>query len=183
VPDEKFRDKVHKTLVDNLSTVRRELGGERAGKWTEEQLNGLLAGAFAEILGPLEAAEVDPELRAKADALRALMLGDAWLYQRGSRALGAGVKIRAGVHVRRNVHKAPGGLIRADFEVREGVYAAVSISGDFFCYPSAAIPRLEAALEGRKTAEVRAVLAGFAAANRFEAPGVGIEDWACALKA
>jgi lipoate-protein ligase A len=183
VPDEKFRDKVHKTLRENLSTIRRELGPEKAAAWSEARLNGLLAAEFAKLLGPLSAGTVDPAWRARADALRAKMLDDAWLFQRGTRIPASGVKIRDGVHVLRNVHKAPGGLMRADFELREGRFAAARISGDFFCYPPQAVGQLEAALEGRRASEVKQVIADFSAANRFEAPGIDPEDWAAVLKA
>jgi lipoate-protein ligase A len=181
VPDEKFRDKVHKTLVENLSTIRRELGEARAAEWGEARLNGLLAEEFAGILGPFEAAAVEPELRAKAQALRPVMLSADWLNQRGSRAPGAGVKIRAGVHVRHNVHKAPGGLIRADFEVRDGAFGSVSISGDFFCFPPRAVGWLEEALEGKPVAAAESVVAEFCSRPGIEAPGVGPRDWLSVL--
>ena len=49
VPDEKFRDKVHKTLTENLSTIRRELGKARAERWGETELNALLAEEYDKI--------------------------------------------------------------------------------------------------------------------------------------
>lgn len=181
VPDEKFRDKVHKTLIDNLSTIRRELGEERAAAFTEAQLNAILAEEFAKVLGPLEAAAVDPELRAAVDRLRPKLLAEAWLHQRGSRAPGTGVKVRAGVHLRYNVHKAPGGLIRADFEVRDGAFGSVSISGDFFCFPPQAISWLETALEGQPVAAAETVVAEFCSRPDVEVPGVGSKDWLAVL--
>jgi hypothetical protein len=36
---EKFRDKVKKTIEENLSTIGRELGEERADQWDENTLN------------------------------------------------------------------------------------------------------------------------------------------------
>jgi lipoate-protein ligase A len=183
VPDEKFRDKVHKTLVENLSTIRREIGEGPAAAWSEERLNGLLAGEFAKLLGPFEPAAVDPELRARADALRPVMLSEAWLNRRGSRAPGTGVKIRAGVHLRHNVHKAPGGLIRADFEVRDGAFGSVSISGDFFCFPPQAIGRLEDALMGQPVSAAAKLVEEFCSRPGVEIPGVGLQDWLAVLKA
>jgi lipoate-protein ligase A len=182
VPDEKFRDKVHRTLQENLSTVRRELGEARAAELSAEHLNALLAEEFAKLLGPLEPAGVDPPWRAQADALRPAMLSDAWLFQRGRRPPEAEVKIRAGVHVRRNVHKAPGGLIRADFETVEGAFGAVSLSGDFFCFPPQAVGWIEAALAGRPVDSGAAAVAEICAARGIEIPGVGPEDWAAVLK-
>jgi len=52
VPDEKFRDKIHKTLKENLTTIRRELGEKEASRWDEKTLNGFMAEEFQKILGP-----------------------------------------------------------------------------------------------------------------------------------
>ena len=181
VPDEKFRDKVHKTLVENLSTLRRELGDAAAAAWTEERLDALLIEAFANLLGSFEPAVLDPELRSRVDALRPLMLSDSWLLQRRGRGAGRDIRIRAGLHLLHRVHKARGGLLRADFELKEGRFSGVSISGDFFCYPPDAIRRLEAGLEGRRPQDVREVLRDFSARQALEIPGVDEDDWAVLL--
>jgi lipoate-protein ligase A len=100
---------------------------------TTDELWTLIADKFTEILGPLDVeAEVDEEWRAKTDELAAQFLTDEWLYQKRRPCTDREVKIRTGVQVRQKVHKAPGGLIRAITEVRDGMIAAVSISGDFF---------------------------------------------------
>ncbi len=182
VPDEKFRDKVHKTLVENLSTLRRELGAAGAAVWSEERLTALMIEEFGRLLGPFETASVDPELRARMDALRPLMLSDAWLIQRRGRGAGRDVRIRAGVHLIHRVHKARGGLLRADFELKEGRFSGVSISGDFFCYPPDAVRQIEAGLEGRPPTEVREAVRDLRVRREFEIPGVSEDDWAVLLE-
>ncbi|MFO7708850.1 MAG: hypothetical protein R6V84_11800 [Desulfobacterales bacterium] len=182
VPDEKFRDKVHKTLEENLSTIRRELGDAGAAAWTEERLNALMIAAFERVLGPFETAAIDPELRSRTDTLRPLMLSDAWLVQRRGRGGGRDIRIRAGFHLLHRVHKALGGLLRADFELKEGRFSGVSISGDFFCYPPDAIRLLEAGLEGRRPQDVREVARDLSARRALEIPGVNEEDWAVLLE-
>jgi lipoate-protein ligase A len=177
VPDEKFRDKIYKTLAENLSTIRRELGQDRAAEWTDERLNSLMIEEFGKLLGPFKARAVDGALRAKMDELRPVMLSDAWLIQRRGRGTERNVKIRSGVHVIQKVHKSRGGLIRADFEVYDGRLTNVSISGDFFCYPSEGIRRLEAELEGRGIPEIRDLIEDLYARNAMDLPGVGVEDW------
>jgi lipoate-protein ligase A len=177
VPDEKFRDKVHKTLTENLSTIRRELGEERAAQWTDERLNGLMIEEFGKLVGPFQPKVPDDALRAKMVELGSLMLDDAWLIQRRRRGAERNVKIRSGIHVVQRVHKCRGGLIRADFEVLDGRLRGVSISGDFFCYPPERIRRLEAEIEGRIAHEVREAIEAFYAANDLEIPGVGVSDW------
>ena len=173
VPDEKFRDKVHKTLHENLSTIKRELGSAP----DRDELWDLLAEKFTQVLGPLDVeTDVDEKWRAKTDELAARFLADEWLYQKRRPSAGREVRIRAGVEVRQKIHKAPGGLIRATTEVEDGVIAGVSISGDFFFFPEEKLVELEAALVGVQAAETEAVIAGFYEQHGIESPGVTPAD-------
>jgi lipoate-protein ligase A len=180
VPDEKFRDKVCKTLQENLSTVRRELGDAPP----REVLWDLLADEFGTLLGPLEVeTEVDPAWRAEAERLSARMLSDGWLYRKGPPRTDREVTIRSGVQVVQRMVKATGGLIRAVAEVREGILGSVSISGDFFFYPAPRLADLEAALEGVHVDDAEGAIAAFFAQHGVESPGVTAADFACALGA
>ena len=176
-PDEKFRDKIYKTLTDNVLTIRRELGEERAAEWTEERLNALMIEEFDTLLGPFEPQAVDNALYTKMEELRPLMLSESWLIQRRSRGVERNIKIRSGVHVIQKLHKSRGGLIRADYEILDGRLKNVTISGDFFCYPAGGILRLESELEARMTSEIREVIEALYFANALEIPGVAVEDW------
>jgi lipoate-protein ligase A len=178
VPDEKFRDKVHQTLRDNLSTVRRELGSAPP----REELWDLIAAKFAAVLGPLQVeTEVDATWRAEANALAQTMLTDEWLHRRVGQPPERKVTIRAGVQVWHRVHKAPGGLIRATAESQDGVLAAVSLSGDFFIYPAQRLAELEAALVGVHVDQVEHAVARFYAEHSVESPGVEPSDFALVL--
>jgi lipoate-protein ligase A len=175
VPDEKFRDKVYKTIYENLSTIKREIDDvpPTDGLWT------LMADKFFDKLGPLEEqAEVDGEWRAKADELGAQYLTDEWLYRPRRQREGRRVTIRAGVEVGHKVHKAPGGLIRAITQVEGDVVRDVALSGDFFFYPPELLPDLEAALVGVQADEVEQAIADFYAENAVESPGVTPADFA-----
>jgi lipoate-protein ligase A len=175
VPDAKFRDKVYKTLHENLSTVKRELGSAPP----HEELWDLLAEKFAAILGPMEVqTTVDDAWRAKVDELAAQFLSDEWLYQKRRPSADRQVRIRAGVDVRQKMHKATGGLIRATTEVREGAIAAISISGDFFFFPEEKLVELEAALVGVPVAEAERAIAAFYGEHDIESPGVTPADFA-----
>jgi lipoate-protein ligase A len=178
VPDEKFRGKVHQTLRDNLSTIKRELGEEKASLWDEPALNSLMANEFEKVLGPLSASEKDKGLEQKIDELRARMMNDEWLFQKGKKwTKGRDIKIRQGTNLRHKIHKAPGGLIRADIEIIEGRLGRVSLSGDFFCYPAEAIDWLESGLNGTGLDEVENFLDSFYKKKKIETPGITIEDW------
>ena len=183
VPDEKFRDKVYKTLVENLSTIRRELGEDAASQWDEATLNAMMAEEFGKLLGPMEPHKKGMELQAKIDEIGNRMMTDAWLYQKGKKVSGRDVKIRSGINVIHKVHKAPGGLIRADFEVGEGKFLTVSLSGDFFCFPEEAIGLLESKLEGEPVQDARELVASFYSEKDVETPGIDVEDWMQVLKA
>jgi lipoate-protein ligase A len=175
VPDEKFRDKVYKTLQDNLSTVKRELGSAPS----HEELWDLLAEKFAEVLGPLDVqTTVDDAWRAKVDELAAQFLTDEWLYQKRRPSADRAVRIRAGVEVKQKIHKATGGLIRATTEVQEGAIAAVSISGDFFFFPEEKLAEMETALAGVSVEEAEQAIAEFYAEHDIESPGVTPADFA-----
>jgi lipoate-protein ligase A len=178
VPDEKFRDKVHQTLRDNLSTIRRELGSAPP----PEELWDLLAQEFSELLGPLPIeTEVDAAWRAQADALAARMLSDEWLYRKGRPKEGRTVTIRSGLEIRQKAYKAPGGLIRATMEVQDEVIVTVSLSGDFFFYPAQRLADLEAALAGVRVDKAGQAVARFYDQQRVESPGVTPADFARVL--
>jgi lipoate-protein ligase A len=174
VPDEKFRDKVYQTLRDNLTTIKRELGSIPP----RQELWDLLATQFEEVLGPLPAeTTVDAAWRAEVDRLAQTMLTDEWLHRRGRHKAGRAVTIRSGVQVRQRLHKAPGGLIRATAEVQDGVIANVSLSGDFFFYPTEHLADLEVALMGTRVEQVERVVARFYDDHDVQSPGVSPADW------
>ena len=175
VPDEKFRDKIYRTIYENLSTVRREI--EQVPP--REELWSLMADKFIEMLGPMEMVTlVDKEWRAKTDELAARFLTDEWLYQKRRPRAGREVKIRAGVQVKQKMHKAPGGLIRATTEVQDDAIAALSLSGDFFFFPEKRLADLEAALVGVRVEEVEQAIARFYEEHGIESPGVTPADFA-----
>jgi lipoate-protein ligase A len=178
VPDEKFRDKVYKTLRDNLSTIRRELGYVPP----REELWDLLTAKFMEVLGPLPIeTAVDPTWRAETDTLAVTMLSDEWLYSQERKPARRKVTIRSGVQLEQRMHKAPGGLIRAIVERQEGRIASLSLSGDFFFYPAHRLADLEAALIGSTEHEVEPTVTRFYAEYGIQSPGVTPADFARVL--
>jgi lipoate-protein ligase A len=177
IPDEKFRDKVKKTIEENLSTIRRELGEQQSDQWDEDTLNHMLAEEFEKLLGPLTRAGKDSLLNDKMQALKMKMMHDDWLYLRGKQVDGRVVKVRSGLEVVQRMHKATGGLIRAEFIVEDGRFKETVISGDYFCFPKNTVSRLEAAIEGSLVKEIAKVITDFYRTNSFEFPGVEINDW------
>jgi lipoate-protein ligase A len=180
VPDEKFRDKVYVSLMDNLTTIRRELGKERASQWTEANLSDMIAAEFQKITVPMDPGSdimSGQSFQAVLEQLRDLMLDEEWLHQKGKRVAERKLKIRADANVFHKIYKAPGGLIRADFEIRDARYVNISFSGDYFCFPSDAISRLEQKLEGSNAEETRGILLTFYSRKDVETPGIWVDDW------
>jgi lipoate-protein ligase A len=177
IPDEKFRDKVKKTIEENLSTIRRELGEERADQWDENALNKMMAEEFAKLLGPLSVCKKDRLLVEKMEALKLTMMEDDWLYRRGKRVEGRIVKVRSGLEVVQRMHKAPGGLIRAEFIVKDRRFNEIAISGDYFCFPTDTVSRLAMAIEGTSIEQIVQVITHFYKQGNFELPGIGVDDW------
>ena len=178
VPDEKFRDKVFKTLHENLSTMRRETGSVPETR----ALGDALANRYESILGPMRLKTApDADLVAKADELQRERHTDEWLHANDSRRPRPElVKIREGVYVVQNMLKTPGGLIRVTAVNENGVLKDVHLSGDFFFYPAENLPRLEQSLNGvsAQTEAVAQAIENFYAQNAIESPGVQPMDFA-----
>ena len=181
VPDEKFRDKVHKTLEENLTTIRRELNTTEASKWDESSLNEILIAQFQKLLGNCRPKQVDDTLLLKMDDISSTMMSDDWLHQRGKKQVGRQVKIQTGVNIVQKMHKAVGGLIKATYELRDNTLFNVGLSGDFFCYPPNAINILESSLEGIKMSELQEALERFYANHNVDTAGISTSDWMVVL--
>ncbi len=187
VPDVKFRDKVFKSLRENLTTLRRELGTVPSG----EEMIRTLADNFQIALGPLTPASLPEDVRLKAAELAQTHTTEEWLLMPGRRfrrrrrdlELSRSVKIAEGVTVSQMVHKAPGGIIRGTVETRHGQIEAVSLSGDFFFYPADKLAELERYLVGAETMEVQGAIEEFYRMHHVEAPGMTPYDLAVALGA
>lgn len=177
VPDEKYRDKVFKSLRENLSTIKRELGRVPP----QEEIEASLVANFEAVLGPLERAALPPVVYDKVAELKQSHTTDEWLYKRAKRREEWQTKIATGVEVVQRLWKAPGGLIRAIVETREGRIANLSLSGDFFFYPADKLESLESALVGVELSAVESAIAAFYQREGIESPGVTPADFAKAL--
>jgi lipoate-protein ligase A len=181
VPDEKFRDKVFKTLQENLSTMLRETGSLPDIR----QLGDALIRRYEIILGAMDLkTEPDADLVAKAEELQIERHTNEWLFANDRRRPEARqVKIREGVYVIQNMLKVPGGLIRATAVNEDGILRDVHFSGDFFFYPAADLPKLEFALSGipAQSEAITKAIESFYECNSIESPGVQPMDFARGL--
>ncbi len=180
VPDAKFRDKVFKSLRENLTTLRREL--EQVPPW--EAMTVTLIRNFEVALGPLTPATLPHGVHDQVAELAQTHTTEEWLLKPGMRLReGRRVKIAEGVEVTQRMHKAPGGLIRATVETQQGQIVALGLSGDFFLYPSDKLAELEQYLVGTQLAEAQGAIGEFYRIHGIESPGVTPYDLALALGA
>ncbi len=180
VPDEKFRDKVHKTMYENLSTFLRETGRIPANA----DLAAELARLYTPLLGEMTPKELDGELTAKADELLAEMNTPEWLLANDRRRPDAAqVKIAEGLYVVQKMLKTPGGLIRVTAVNRDGRLDDVHISGDFFFFPADSLLELEQALKGVsiESEAITNAVTEFYRQHQVQSPGVVPADFAQVL--
>lgn len=176
-PDEKFRDHVYKTMSENMTTIRRELGIKKADLIDEKRVNSLLTEKFGQIIGPFSIGVMDQEIRDKIAELDRRMSKKDWLNMRGRKKINREVQIRSGLILKESSHKATGGLMRAHLEINEGIIKSVSLSGDFFCYPSNFIEELESFLVGKNVSGLGEILPEFLKNSQVEIPGIELDDW------
>jgi lipoate-protein ligase A len=180
VPDAKFRDKVFKSLRENLTTLNRELDCIPA--W--DTMIGALVRNYEEVLGPLTPATLPRPVYDTVSELAQTHTTEEWLLKPGKRFReGRRVKIAEGAEVAQRMHKAPGGLIRATTETQHGQVVAVGLSGDFFFYPADKLAGLEQYLVGSQLSEVQEAIEEFYRIHGVESPGVTPSDLAVVLGA
>ena len=183
VPDEKFRDKMAKSMREWVSTLRRELGELPA----VEEVKRTYAEAFEEILG-VELVRDEPtkeEWRIFCEETRPRHTSREWLYMEAPRAQereGRAVKIAHDVKVVEADHKARK-MIRVRAEVMGDEILDIQIRGDFFAIPKESIATLEEMLKGNKMEErtLRETIAGFYRITGVQTPGIGTGDFVEAL--
>ena len=179
VPDEKFRDKIHKSISEHVTTVLKETGKKPA----RQKVRDILKQKFSEILGELEPTVLAPDLIARREEVSAQMTDPLFLFKRTMRKPGE-VTIRSGVEFIMGMHKAPGGLIRTASQVKENTLEDVSITGDFTLLPIEGLPKIEDGLKGAERTQGQAGnrIERVVADEGLQLPGVSVEDMLLALK-
>ncbi len=173
VPDEKFRDKIHKSMRENLTTMRNELGYMP----DREEVVSSLVNNFESILGKLKPVKLSRDIIDKMIELERWFTSDEFLFKKTPR-IPQGVKIREGVEILYSTYKARGGLIRTAQEVKENIIENIGISGDFQFYPKSELSGLENSLKKVKRKE-RVIIdrvEDFYDKKKVESPGVEPED-------
>jgi lipoate---protein ligase len=176
VPDEKFRDKVYKTMYENLTTFQREIGGIPSNV----DLAADLSIRYSKLLGEITPRALDIELVNKANELMTEMNTPQWLLDNDHRRPDlTRIKIAEGIYVIQRMLKTPGGLIRVSAVNQEGKLKDVHISGDFFFFPAANLVDLEKTLINApaNAISIKGIVERFYKQYAIESPGVNPSDF------
>jgi lipoate---protein ligase len=173
VPDEKFRDKVFRTMEENLTTMKQELGQLPP----RQDIIQILVEKFEKQIGKLERATLDRTTIEKMMELERWMSSDRFLFKKTPR-IPKGVKIKQGLEILYGIYKARGGIIRTVDELEEDILKELAISGDFQFYPKEDLMNLERSLKMTdfKEKTIISKIDQFYEKQKVEAPGVDPED-------
>ena len=176
VPDEKFRDKMAKTMEQWVSTLKKELGESPS----PEEIKRVYVEEFERLIGvKFEKSEPsDEEWRIFEEETKPRHTSKEWLYMESPRQKeGRAVKIAHEIKVVETNHKA-GKLIRLRAEVHGEEILDLRISGDFFVIPKEAMNSLEAQIIGSKLDEelLYSKISSFYEKEKPESPGVSPRD-------
>lgn len=179
VPSEKFRDKVHQTLEQYMTTMRRELGEPPPRSTVVETY---LAACSTALGRPIEPGELRRDELELAERLDERFASTEWLHEAGGLRR-HGIKIHEGVHVAEGAHKAPGGLIRTIVVARDGHVDDIAFSGDFTVLPAALPAELGDALIGASLTREGLADRVEGSYERIgpESPGITTDDWVTAV--
>ncbi|KON31519.1 hypothetical protein AC482_00585 [miscellaneous Crenarchaeota group-15 archaeon DG-45] len=183
VPDEKFRDKMAKSMRDWVTSIRRELGHTPP----VERLKEMLAEGYEKVLGiAFERSDpTDLERRIWKEQVRPRHLSHEWLHMPEMRRLppeGRAIKVADGVRIVEASHKA-GKLIRVRAELIGDLILDLQVTGDFFMLPEDAVPDLEASLRRARLDrdEILERIEGFYRERKVETPGIAPGDFTDAV--
>ncbi|MBN2599743.1 MAG: lipoate--protein ligase family protein [Candidatus Thermoplasmatota archaeon] len=173
VPEEKFRDKIHKSMEEHVTTMKRELG---TLPQREDVVQSLIKN-YEVITGKLTPLHLTQDIVDKMIEIEQWFTSPEFLFKKTPR-LPTGVKIREGVEILYSTYKARGGLIRTAQEIQNNVIKDIGISGDFQLYPKSELTGLEHRLQKSKRKEhvIISKVEDFYEKHKIESPGVEPED-------
>ncbi len=94
VPDQEWQDRIFKTMEENLTTMKKELGTPPP----RDEIVFVLREKFEERLGKLEQAPLHPKVVEKMGQIESWMTSEEFLYKKTPR-IPTGVKIKEGLEI------------------------------------------------------------------------------------
>jgi lipoate-protein ligase A len=178
VPDEKFRDKVYKTMEENVTNMKKEIGKAPS----HDEIKKVLIKKYEKLLGKLKPLTLDEEMIKKMMELAKWFNSPDFLYRKTPR-IPKGVKIKEGIEILYGIYKSKGGLIRTAQEVENKHLNDIGISGDFTLYPKNELQNLEHSLKDteREKKEIISKIDEFYEDREIQTPGVKSKDFTTAI--
>ncbi|MEM2960844.1 MAG: hypothetical protein QXU67_04495 [Candidatus Bathyarchaeia archaeon] len=184
VPNEKFRDKMAKSMMEWVTSINRELGYITP----PEKIKSLLIEAYENVLGIklIRAEPSNEEMKYWERQIKPRHLSNEWLNMPELRHEDLfekrEIKIAEGIKVVESTHKAKK-LIRVSAELVGDELRDIMISGDFFMIPEIALPKLESSLRGAKLDRdcILKRILDFYTQSGVQTPGIEPEDFVDAI--
>jgi lipoate-protein ligase A len=149
VPNEKFRDKMAKSMQEWVTSIKREAGSSPP----IDVVKRLLVEGYRQVLGIdlVPARPSDEERVTWEREVKPRHLSDDWLYMPEFRHRDLvdkrAIKVAGGIRIVEVEHKAMK-LIRVTAELSGEEVRDIMFSGDFFILPEHSLPKIELALRG-----------------------------------
>jgi len=178
VPDEKFRDKIYKTMQENVTSMKNELGKIPP----REEIKKVLIRRYEKLFGKLKTLALNDEIIRKMTELAIWFNSPEFFYRRTPR-IPKGVKIKEGIEILYGLYKAKGGIIRSAQEIEYKKIRDIGISGDFTLYPKKELKNLEITLKDieREKNEINSKIDEFYEKTEIQTPGVKSKDFTNAI--
>lgn len=149
VPSAKFRDKMAKSMMEWVTSIKRERGSTPS----VEEVKKLLAEGYEEVLG-IDLVRAEPTIFERTmwgREVKPRHLSNEWLYMLEMRhrhlTKERTVKVASDVRIVEVEYKAKK-MIRVTAELIGNRVKDLMLSGDFFMIPENGLPKLESALNG-----------------------------------
>jgi lipoate-protein ligase A len=183
VPDEKFRDKLAKSMREWVSSLKQELGYIPS----RDHINNLLTEGYEKIGIKLDSGVLsDKEKEIFVKEVKPKHLSKEWLYMPEFRHPELDkrrvVKVAENVRIVEANYKAKK-MIRVTMEIAFHKIRDILISGDFFMIPEQALPKLEEELVGSSIDrdEISNIIKQFYDKNKIQTSGIEPADFVEAI--
>jgi lipoate-protein ligase A len=178
VPDEKFRDKIYKSMEENVTNMKKEIGKAPS----HEEIKKVLIKKYEKLFGKLKPLNLDEEIIKKMTELAKWFNSPEFFYRKTPR-IPHGVKIKEGIEILYSAYKAQGGIVRTAQEVKNTRLKDIEISGDFTLYPKKELENLEYTLKDteREKSELTSKIEKFYEETDVQTPGVKAKDFTKAI--
>ena len=178
VPDEKFRDKVAKTLEERMGSFSYFLDNTPS----KDEIISSYVDNFEKFIGVrLKVGFLQDEELKKIEELEQLYQTDEWKYYVEKTGLETfQQKIKSGTYLTNITRKLPGGLISLFIQFDSNKISDILISGDFSLSPPFSLPEIESELKGTNVDYnlIRSKLGDLFDDHNIEIPGIEKEELA-----